>query len=103
MTPVRDMLIKHRNKFQQDFVDNSLDLKRHLAIQKETPDYVREDKNTGKDVRIEKIIEEYVKAAKNAKFYLDIINEVLAITDEQQQIDALVAVLAKAEETEKSE
>ncbi len=82
LTPDKDVLTGHRNNFQKQLIETVLDLKRHERIKKEDPTYQRQNTQTGKYTGINEMIENYRKAAVNAKAYVEIIDELLAI-DEQ--------------------
>jgi hypothetical protein len=93
LVSTEEFLIEHRNTFQKQLVDNTLDLQRHLAIQQADPEFQRENPKNGKYVGIAELIENYTNAAKNAYEYLKIINGVLAVKDEEKMVEALVLIL----------
>jgi hypothetical protein len=73
----KDILMEHRNNFQKQLMDNLLDLRRHEAIKAIDPNYQRQNPQSGKYTSIDELIENYRKAAANAKSYVQIIDDFL--------------------------
>jgi len=82
LTPDKDVLTVHRNNFQKQLIEAVLDLKRHEIIKKEDPTFQRKNPQTGKYTGIDEIMETLRKAAVNAKAYVEIIDELLAINEQ---------------------
>ena len=78
ITEDKEVLIFHRNKFQKTLIDNILDLRRHEYIKTIKPDYQRKSEQ-GKYIDVDDLIEGYKKGAANAKSYVAVIDELLAM------------------------
>lgn len=81
ITPDRDVLIKHRNNFQKQVLDNVLDLRRHEQIKAKDPNYQRQDPQSGKYIGIDELISNYRKAGENARSYVELIDELLQMEE----------------------
>ena len=73
-----EMLNEHRNRFQGNLIAVTLDLKRYRFIKTIDPKFQKQDQQ-GKYVSIDDLIEECEKKAANAKSYVGIIDELLAM------------------------
>lgn len=102
LTPDKDMLVAQRNTFQKQVLDNTLDLRRHLQIQKVDPNYVREQQQ-GKDVPIAKLIENYTKGLVNAIEYVGIIDELLKADGEQTLEENIANTVGEGEASKPKE
>ena len=74
----QEVLNEHRNRFQGNLIAVILDLKRYRFIKTIKPDFQKQDQQ-GKYVGIDELIEDCEKKASNAKSYVGIIDELLAM------------------------
>jgi len=79
LTKDRDTLIGHRNNFQASLIGNILDMLRYEKIKELNPEQQIKNQQTGKFVSVDELIEEKRKGARNARSYVEIIDELLGL------------------------
>ena len=102
ITSDKEVLIAHRNKFQKTLLDNILDLRRHEYIKTIKPDFQRANQQ-GKYEGIDELIDNYKSGAANAKSYVKIIDELLAMDNAGNLSEAWADISETTDEEEKDE
>lgn len=77
IVPNKELLTNQLNAFNKQLIDNVLDYRRHLQIMSVDPSHQRQNPQTGKFVGIEELVDNYRRAALNAREYVTVINELL--------------------------
>lgn len=97
----KEVLIGHRNSFRATLIAATLNVKRYRFIKTIKPDFQKQDKQ-GKYVGIDELIEDDERKAANAKSYVGIIDELLAM-DEAGNLSEAWADISETTEEEKDE
>lgn len=83
---MRDMLISYHNNFTEKLMAHTLDLKRHIDIVKENPDFTRPNPGGpmgGPPIPIQELIRQNKEGIDNNREYLKNIDYLLSIDDEE--------------------
>ena len=97
----KEVLIGHRNSFRATLIAATLNVKRYRFIKTIKPDFQKQDQQ-GKYVGIDELIEDDERKAANAKSYVGIIDELLAM-DEAGNLSEAWADISETTEEEKDE
>ena len=97
----KETLTEYHNQFQGNLIAITLDLKRYRIVKTVDPDFQKQDKQ-GRYSTIDELIEECEKKAANAKSYVGIVDELLAM-DEAGNLSEAWADISEVSKEEKEE
>ena len=97
----KETLTEYHNQFQGNLIAITLDLKRYRIVKTVDPDFQKEDKQ-GRFHTVDDLIEECEKKAANAKSYVGIVDELLAM-DEAGNLSEAWADISEVSKEEKEE
>ena len=97
----KETLTEYHNQFQGNLIAITLDLKRYRIVKTVDPDFQKQDKQ-GRYHTVDDLIEECEKKAANAKSYVGIVDELLAM-DEAGNLSEAWADILEVSKAEKAE
>ena len=96
----KETLTEYHNQFQGNLIAITLDLKRYRIVKTVDPDFQKQDKQ-GRYHTVDDLIEECEKKAANAKSYVGIVDELLAM-DEAGNLPEAWADISEVSKEEES-